>query len=377
MQLKNNQKVAVIIPSYNAQSWIGDTLDSVVGQKRKPDQIIVVDDCSSDTTTKIVSAYKDVELIQGEGKGPNFARKLGVDQSKADYVLLLDHDDLLHPEHLLSLEELILSNDNLSYAFSLVVNIGRTTFGDWNAPIQASNLFGDTWSYFPANFIATPGQVLIDKRHLLASGGWPTFLTGCADFYMWYLLTIKAKNICSYRRTLGKREVKTSHSRVLRTEAPDFNLMNRYKASLAVARIRGKKFPREISELSYRLRYIHYMRQLVLRPALRRPVDIVRLMDNHINSFPEITNRLISTFNYYLSHWMTSKNSDYLITQFDWKSIQESFHLRHLFQQTHKSIIIEIFVRNLYRANGWVFISNYLKLKLFRRRNLKKWSLPL
>ena len=93
-------KVSVIIPAYNAEGFIKDSLNSVIHQVYKNLEIIVVDDHSTDNTKKIISEYakKDNRIIpfyQTTNKGVSAARNVGLSAATGDYILFVDSDDYL------------------------------------------------------------------------------------------------------------------------------------------------------------------------------------------------------------------------------------------------------------------------------------------
>ena len=99
--------VTVIIPTYNAERWIGDTLESVVSQTYPHLEIIVVDDGSQDGTVATVreklangfaGARKILELSGNEG--PSAARNAGLKQAAGSWIQFLDADDFLAPAKL-------------------------------------------------------------------------------------------------------------------------------------------------------------------------------------------------------------------------------------------------------------------------------------
>lgn len=101
--------IAVVIPARDAESFIGDALDSVAAQTRRPDECLVVDDGSSDGTPRHVEAWAaehdlPVRLVQQDWRGLAGARTTGVKAASSDLIALLDADDLLLPYGLEILE---------------------------------------------------------------------------------------------------------------------------------------------------------------------------------------------------------------------------------------------------------------------------------
>lgn len=96
--------VSVIIPAYNADNFIAQTLESVLSQTYQNIEILVVDDGSTDTTPEIVKdfATKDsrVNLLQQSNAGVAVARNLAYLHSKGEYIAPIDADDIWYPQNL-------------------------------------------------------------------------------------------------------------------------------------------------------------------------------------------------------------------------------------------------------------------------------------
>ncbi|MEM8739292.1 MAG: glycosyltransferase family 2 protein [Planctomycetota bacterium] len=94
-------RVSVVIPCHNAEAWVADTLDSVLGQWRQPEQIIVVNDNSTDDSAGVIRRFGDrVHLIETAKGNAAAARNLGIQYAQGDVVAFLDADDVWYPWHL-------------------------------------------------------------------------------------------------------------------------------------------------------------------------------------------------------------------------------------------------------------------------------------
>ncbi|WP_334128573.1 glycosyltransferase family 2 protein [Sneathiella sp.] len=96
----DNETISVIIPAYKSANTICATVDSVLNQTRRPDEIIIVDDCSPDDTVAALGPrMEQVIFIRHErNKGVSSARNTGFNASTGSLVAFLDGDDLYFPE---------------------------------------------------------------------------------------------------------------------------------------------------------------------------------------------------------------------------------------------------------------------------------------
>ncbi len=94
---KCSAKVSIIVPAYNAEDYIDRCLGSLVSQTYSNIEIIVVDDGSKDNTRNIVHANNDprIILLENSHRGPNMARKRGVDIATGRYMMFVDADDYI------------------------------------------------------------------------------------------------------------------------------------------------------------------------------------------------------------------------------------------------------------------------------------------
>lgn len=94
-------KLTTIIPTYNRAHCIARAINSVLAQTRSSDEIIVVDDGSTDDTEKILAGFGDkVKVITQKNSGVSVARNRGVEAANSDLVAFLDSDDVWSPDKL-------------------------------------------------------------------------------------------------------------------------------------------------------------------------------------------------------------------------------------------------------------------------------------
>lgn len=121
--------VSVIVPAYNAETFIQRTLDSIVTQTYTNIEVLVVDDGSQDRTAEIVESFvhKDsrVKLLQQPNAGVAEARNLAIEKSSGEYVAPIDADDIWYPQKLEKQVQCMVEADlsvGLVYAWSVFID---------------------------------------------------------------------------------------------------------------------------------------------------------------------------------------------------------------------------------------------------------------
>jgi glycosyltransferase involved in cell wall biosynthesis len=106
------RKLAVVIPAYNASATLPDCLAAIARSERKPDEIILFDDGSTDETADIARAAGAVVLRDGSPRqGPGIGRNIGATMTAAPIIVFVDADVAVHAQALGRLEAPILSGD--------------------------------------------------------------------------------------------------------------------------------------------------------------------------------------------------------------------------------------------------------------------------
>lgn len=112
-------RISVIIPSYQHAATVAECLDSVLAQTRRPDEIIVVNDGSTDGTDAVLERYRDrVTVIAQENQGGNLARNNGFAASTGDLVIFCDADVVMRPDMLEKMERALAEHPEASVAYS-------------------------------------------------------------------------------------------------------------------------------------------------------------------------------------------------------------------------------------------------------------------
>ncbi len=109
--------VSIITPAYNAEKYIGETIESVLSQAYSYWELIIINNNSSDDTESIVKSFKDDRIKYGfeESKGVGFARNKALEQAQGKWICFLDADDILPPNSLLSRVKVFEGNPDLDF----------------------------------------------------------------------------------------------------------------------------------------------------------------------------------------------------------------------------------------------------------------------
>lgn len=143
--LKNETpKISVVIPCYNYARKLPDAVRSAFNQTRQVDEIIIVDDGSTDETAKVAKALVDelgprVRFLSKENGGVATARNAGIEVSSGDYILCLDADDRIEPQFIEATASALDRDRSLGIAYTglLLVEEGKEPKrSDWPGPFS-------------------------------------------------------------------------------------------------------------------------------------------------------------------------------------------------------------------------------------------------
>ena len=170
--------VSVVIPVYNSSEYIARTIESVLAQTHKPDEIIVVDDGSTDETRQKVTRYEPkIKYIYQTNAGASAARNTGIKTSSGEWIAFLDGDDEWLPEYLQKQLTRLERNPQLVWTTANYLrcfcNEDRKVDGD---EVHKADILGDREyfdSYFEAYLNKTRGWTgtMIIKRDVFEETG--------------------------------------------------------------------------------------------------------------------------------------------------------------------------------------------------------------
>lgn len=97
MKFKKQHALSVIVPAYNAGATIGPCVQSLLNQRPRPDEVIVVDDCSSDDTARVAARLGATVILLERNSGPGVARNAGAAVARGDILAFTDADCVAPP----------------------------------------------------------------------------------------------------------------------------------------------------------------------------------------------------------------------------------------------------------------------------------------
>ncbi len=253
-------EISVIIPTYNHEEFIEQTLESVFEQTFTDYEIIVVNDGSPDETSKRLKPYLKKRKIRyyekEKNEGQAAARNLGLSKAKGTFIAFLDDDDLWPPDKLRWQRDCLKS-------FELTAVGGPCGFIEDGRKIRPQkNEEEKRFKYadfFHGNPFVSPGQVLIRADALHHIGGFDESLWGTDDLDLWMHLSKTGEILMKPKLSLWYRRhsVNASKDRIRMLE-------NSKKVIDKNSQLPDKQKSRQLTCYGYRWIYRYAGRELVV-----------------------------------------------------------------------------------------------------------------
>lgn len=176
-------KISVIIPAYNSVSTLARAIDSVLEQSYRADEIIVVDDGSSDATSEVAKSYSEVILLRQKNMGVSSARNNGVMMASNEWIAFLDADDTWHAKKLAFQVAYHQKNPGSECLYTAEVWMS----GEREIPVPKKYQKPETVRFEEAlgfSNIST-SSVLMQKKLFERLGGFDESLEVCEDYDLW------------------------------------------------------------------------------------------------------------------------------------------------------------------------------------------------
>jgi glycosyltransferase involved in cell wall biosynthesis len=175
--------VGIVIPVYNRLTYLGATLESVLGQTHSAWQLVVVDDGSQEDVAGFVRTYADprITLLQQDNQGNGAARNLGIAATKSPYVICLDSDDVWEPCILETCVAALEADPAVDVVYTQHQAIDAEGHALWRAPGPAP-LSGDLLEPVLLGHPIPPSSALMRRDCVERWGG---YTPGMDDWELW------------------------------------------------------------------------------------------------------------------------------------------------------------------------------------------------
>ncbi|HYE37064.1 glycosyltransferase [Methylocaldum sp.] len=201
--------VSIIIPVYNAVTYVRETIESALSQTYSPCEIIVVNDGSTDGSLDILNKYSErITIISQLNKGVSGARNRGVRESRGKYIAFLDSDDIWDKNKIERQVNILESHPDcfMTYCDHRIIDAvgnitgmsGATQFFRASGQVLKAMLQG--------SFIISPTVTLVRRSAFEKAGGFDETLHKSEDYDLWLRLALfgpilyQLETLASYRR---------------------------------------------------------------------------------------------------------------------------------------------------------------------------------
>lgn len=168
--MRFNIQISVIMPCFNAEDYMVEAINSILGQTLRDLELIIVNDGSTDNTEMLVRRFSDKRiryLSLGKNQGNYVARNKGLDLAKGKYIAMADADDISLPERLQTQYDFLEANPNVAAIGSRMEIIDQegATIHLTEEPLRYDEI---KIAFLRDNCLAQP--TLMFRRNLVAKG---------------------------------------------------------------------------------------------------------------------------------------------------------------------------------------------------------------
>lgn len=180
-------EISVIIPTHNRSSTLPRALDSVLAQTLQPHEIIVVDDGSEDTTSRLLAHdYPGCRYLHQTNRGVSSARNLGIANATGKWIALLDSDDAWLPAKLALQSKALEENPGLRICHTEEIWIRNGI--RVNPMRKHAKQGGRIFQHCLPLCVISPSSVLLHQSLFAEYGGFDINLPACEDYDLWLRL---------------------------------------------------------------------------------------------------------------------------------------------------------------------------------------------
>lgn len=183
----NPMRISVIIPTFNRLNTLPRALESILAQTLAAEEIIVVDDGSTDGTQSWISKnHPQCKVLQQENTGVSSARNLGISAASGDWIALLDSDDAWQPQKLALQMAALQASPGLRICHTeeIWIRNGKRV----NAMKKHAKGGGQIFQRCLPLCVISPSSVILHRTLFEEYGLFDTSLPACEDYDLWLRL---------------------------------------------------------------------------------------------------------------------------------------------------------------------------------------------
>jgi glycosyltransferase involved in cell wall biosynthesis len=221
--------ISVIIPIYNGEVTIGETIQSVLNQTYSNFELLIINDGSTDNTLEVISSFQDsrIQVFSYQNAGQGASRNRGLNQAQGEYVSFIDADDLWVPEKLADQLTALQQYSEAAVAYSWTDYIDES--GEFISHAPQRLYQGDVYTrLLLSDFIGSGSNPLIRKSAILELNGFDQSLPPAEDWDMWLrLAAIYPFTVVPKPQILYRVSPHSSSFNVLKMEAASLRVIER------------------------------------------------------------------------------------------------------------------------------------------------------
>ncbi len=207
----NSSLVSIIMPAYNVEKYISDSISSVINQTYENWELLVIDDCSIDNTVKIINEFVKLDsrikpIFNSINSGtPAKAKNKALPFSKGEYIAFLDSDDIWLKDKLTNQISLMQNNENyaLVYTGGYLIDENNNEIKKFLPKYECGNILSNMLKRYEVN----NQSVIIKKEALLDTIGMFNENIIIGEDYNLFMNIIAKYEVCSIKKYLIKYRV--------------------------------------------------------------------------------------------------------------------------------------------------------------------------
>ncbi len=190
--------ISALVTAYNAESHIGETLVAILSQTRPPDEIVVVDDGSTDGTADELARFGgEIRVVHQSNLGHAAAINRGIAEARGDYVARCDADDIWEPTRLARQTAAVTTHPAIDIAFGGAWHFGAFE-GPWRSPPGEGLLSRDAFARAMFNWNFVCASTVMIRRRLWERLGPFAAPDAVAEDYDYWLRALRAGAVFYY-----------------------------------------------------------------------------------------------------------------------------------------------------------------------------------